>query len=290
MIGFLPSFSAEVVIWGSFWWLCWRSEERQSAGLTLAEQYSQTHCLVGNLNDPTTASARHRANTFSSAHICLSVQVTLHSLFNIQCLHMPVCYRCNRNRLRHWETSAERIHRAHRTCLLSYSLLSHTPLWPNADKLLGWCYIFNESRVFDLPMFIFFDVNWHSKEQPALNVAQHEDRLIHYPLTGEACGWEFQPGGLISCNSLEWYTCTKHVASLFLHCDLSGHMHANVGDRNSRRNIHYKARKSELHSGWRGCIVWCYTSKHIVSHTPIIVPAVDLVLSFVFIRHWVNRE
>lgn len=42
---------------------------------------------------------------------------------------------------------------------LQYHLLSHTSLWPNAGKLLGWRYIFNESRVFDLPMFIFFDVN-----------------------------------------------------------------------------------------------------------------------------------
>lgn len=103
----------------------------------------------------------------------------------------------------HWKVSAERI-LTHRTCLLSHSLLSHTPLWPNAGKLLGWCYIFNESRVFDLPVFIFFDVNWHSREQPALNVVQHEDRLIHYPLTGEPCGWGVHRGGLIICNSLEW--------------------------------------------------------------------------------------
>lgn len=36
MIGFLPRFSAEAVIWGALWWQCWRLEERQSAGLTLA--------------------------------------------------------------------------------------------------------------------------------------------------------------------------------------------------------------------------------------------------------------
>ncbi len=27
-----------------------------------------------------------------------------------------------------------------------------------------------------------------AESSPALNVVQHEDRLIHYPLTGEACG------------------------------------------------------------------------------------------------------
>lgn len=42
--------------------------------------------------------------------------------------------------------------------------------------------------VFDLPVFIFFDVNWHSREQPTLTVVQREDKLIHYPLKGEACG------------------------------------------------------------------------------------------------------
>lgn len=50
------------------------------------------------------------------------------------------------------------------------------------------CYVFNESIVFDLQMCVLFHSKRHNREQPAFSVVQHEDRLIHYPLTGEACG------------------------------------------------------------------------------------------------------
>lgn len=150
-------------------------------------------------NHPTPATLRHRASTRSFAH----TYPPLHMTYSTS---SPVCYMLllysSRNRLRHLEVSAKRA-LTRRPCLLSYSLLSHTPLWPNAGELLGCCYIFNESRVFDLPMFIFFDVKRHSREQPALNVVQHEDRLIHYPLTEEACGWGVHPGGLIISNRSE---------------------------------------------------------------------------------------
>lgn len=192
MIGFLPSFSAEVVIWGSLWWPCWRSEERQSASPTLAENCSQTRCLLCTYSTVLTTSQLLRWGT-QPVHLPLLTLVRYASSCDTPCYstYRPDCYmpllHCSRNRLRHWEASARRAFytHTHRPCLLFYSLLSHTPIWPNAQELLGWCYIFNESRVFDLPMFIFFDVNWHSSEQPVLNVVQHEGRLIHYPFTGE---------------------------------------------------------------------------------------------------------
>lgn len=262
MIGFLPSFSAEVVIWGSLWWPCWRSEERQSAGLTLAVQYSQNTARLEILK----TSLLLQLGT-EPIHFPLLIPICLfrwHSctVYLTYTAYRPIYYHCNRNRSRHWEVSAERT-LIHRTCLLSYSLLSHTPLWPNAGELLGLCYIFNESRVFDLPMFIFFDVNWHSREQPALNVVQHEDRLIHYPLTGDACGWGVHPWGLIISTSLEWLyllqTCCISVSALWP-------LWANAHDCRRRK------------------------FKRIVSQTPFTVPAVDLSFHWVFIRHWVNRE
>lgn len=94
------------------------------------------------------------------------------------------------------------------------------------------CYIFNESAVFDLPMFIFFDAKWHSGEQPALNVVQHEDRLIHYPWAGEAC--------VVEEFILEVWSpvvgtdnCLKHAASRFPHYDLFGELHGNIRDMNA---------------------------------------------------------
>lgn len=186
MIGFLPSFSAEVVIWGWLWRLCWRSEERQS-GMQAWPQL--------NSKNSTTLQVLHQGTepaTLSSTHTFPPLHMTPSRVFNIQSSGASVLYAPAPFQQKQIETLWNQCQEGsitHRPCLLSCSRLSHTPLWPSAGELLGWCYIFNESRVFDLPMFIFFDVKWHSGEQPARNVVQHEDRLIHYPSAGAGGSW-----------------------------------------------------------------------------------------------------
>ncbi len=110
-----------------------------------------------------------------------------------------MCY-SSKNRLRHWQVSAKRALTP--TPQVCYLMVFYTTYISGQMQQNCWedCCIFNESAVFDLPMFIIFDVKLHSREKQALDIVQHEDRLIHYPLTEETCCWEVHPGGLLLCN------------------------------------------------------------------------------------------
>lgn len=91
-------------------------------------------------------------------------------------------------------------------------LLSHTPLWQMWENSWDGCYIFNESAVFDLSMFVFVDAKWLSWEQSTLGKVRLDD-------TWWACGWR-----------TDWpNTCSEHVASRFALHDLVGTINMTIG-------------------------------------------------------------
>ena len=201
MIGFLCSFSAEVVIWGSLWWPCWRSEERQSAGLTSTEQCCHNAlpglCILTSqrLLDWGTEPVHFPPPSEYDTTQCVQ--------YTALCSKASFLYASSSAQQRLIETLRSQCRQGSDTQAMFATLQStipHTSL-ANCRGTPGIVLHFNGSGVFDLPMFIFFDVNWHSGEELTLNVVQHEGRLIHYPLKGEACGWGVHLWGLIIFSS-----------------------------------------------------------------------------------------